>query len=104
MFRQGDLAYIKIDKLPESSVEPLNSGTIFSGGTGGHNHEFKGGNFYPVQEENVIGYLEAKDTTLLHPEHGEGEGSMKKGAIADGIYKVVRQVEQTHEGMVPVVD
>lgn len=104
MYRQGDLAYIAIDKLPEKLNAGFEEGTIFSGGTGGHNHDFKGGMFYPVNEDNVIGYLDAKDTVLLHPEHGEGEGVAKTGSLNNGIYKVVRQVEQTHEGMVPVVD
>lgn len=102
--RQGDIGYIEIDKLPKGVDAGFTEGTIFSGGSGGHNHDFKGGRFYPMEDENTIGYLEAKGTTLLHPEHGEGKTATKKGKIADGIYKVVRQVEQTHDGFKQVID
>lgn len=105
MFRQGDLGYLKVKSLPKKLNTSFEAGTIFSGGTGGHDHDFKGGKFYPVSdEENVVGYLDAKNTTLLHPEHGEGSGAVKTGTIEDGLYKIVRQVEQTHQGMVPVID
>lgn len=104
MYRQGDLAYIAIKELPKGVDAGFKEGIIFSGGTGGHDHSFKGGKFYPVDEQNVIGYLEAKKTMLIHPEHGEGKGAVKTGDIEDGIYKVVRQVEQTHEGMKAVID
>lgn len=103
-FRQGDLAYLGVDKLRELDVKPISSGTIFSGGTGGHNHDFKGGKFYAKEDGNILGYIEAKKTTLLHPEHGEGEGVIKSAVLPDGLYKVLRQVEETHEGFKQVID
>lgn len=103
-YRQGDISYIGTNVLPKLDTKPIEQGTIFSGGTGGHNHDFKGGKFYAIEDGNTIGYLEAKNTTLLHPEHGEGEAAIKTAQIEDGVYKVIRQVEQAHEGMVPVID
>ncbi len=69
-------------------------------GSGGHTHSFKNGTFYPKIEGNfIVGYLKAKGTILYHPEH-----TPKGEKIADQNYEVRRQVEVTHEGMIPVID
>lgn len=104
LFRQGDLGYVEVDKIPTLEVKPLTSGTILSGGTGGHSHDFKGGKYYPKEDGNILGYLEAKNTTLFHPEHGEGDTAIKSASLPDGTYKVLRQVEETHEGFKQVID
>ncbi|MDZ4228268.1 MAG: hypothetical protein U1E54_03405 [Candidatus Levybacteria bacterium] len=102
--RQGDLAFIKIQKLPVG-LKKSDSNIILLSGSGGNAHSFTGGAFYPkVEGEFIIGYLKTKDTVLLHKEHGEGKGELKKAKIDDGLYAVRRQVEMTHEGMRQVID
>lgn len=74
-------------------------------GVTGNNHSFDNGVFYEKKDGDfVIGYFEAKNTTLLHNDHGIQKGHTREAKIEDGIYEVRRQVEQTIEGMKPVQD
>lgn len=71
-------------------------------GSHGNHHSVDKGVLYFKKEDNFIfGYLEAKNTNLLHPEHQEKSG---KCPIEDGFYKLIKQQEHTPEGLVPVVD
>lgn len=97
--RQGDLAFIQIDKLPEN-IKKSDTNIILSVGSGGNPHSFKGGEFYTVDKHDfIIGYLKANKTKLYHAEH-----SPKGDAIEDGLYEIRKQVEITHEGMKQVID
>lgn len=97
--RQGDIALIKISKLP-TGLKASKTDTLLQNGSGGNPHTFKGGIFYPkVDGDFILGYLKAKNTKLFHIEH-----SPKGDKIPDGFYQVRKQVEITHSGMVPVVD
>ena len=98
-YRQGDLAFIQIEKLPKE-LKASKTDIVLQTGSGGNPHSFKGGTFYPkVDGDFVIGYLKAKGTKLYHIEH-----SPKGDKIEDRVYEVRRQVEHTHQGMVQVVD
>lgn len=98
-WRHGDVALIGISKLPVSLKES-NTNIFMSKGSGGHDHTFKGGKFYPkVKGNNVIGYIRAKDTVLYHEEH-----SPKGVPIANGVYEIRKQNEFTHEGLREVID
>lgn len=97
-YRQGDIGIISTDKLPEG-LQETKINTLLQEGSGGNPHTFKGGKFYAKQEDSLLGYLVADKTKLFHVEH-----SPKGDEIKDGVYKVIRQNEETHEGLKPVVD
>lgn len=104
-YRQGDVDFIQIESLPKD-LEKSSSNVILQEGSGGNPHSFEGGEFYPQLKGDTLGYLKANNTKLLHSEHGEilrGDG-LKEGVIEDGIYQISRQVEETHDGMKPVID
>jgi len=127
--RHGDLALIEIDKLPEG-LKQFKTKVIMRG-SHGHDHSFDNGKLYLKQVDSfVFGYLVAKNTILFHPEHGfknlgqgfeknrTGKGNigrpklkngfkktgLREAKIADGIYELRKQIEDTHEGMKPVID
>ena len=104
-YRHGDIGLFGIDKFPDKLKESKTK-TILAGGSGGHSHTINKGKLFFVSDAKVLGYLEAKDTTLFHPEHGEiikGK-RLKEAKIQDGYYQIKRQQEQTHEGMRAVID
>ena len=104
-YRHGDLALIGIDKLPEGLKK--SSSKVLMTGSGGNDHSFDNGEFYPHQEQpNIIGYFVANNTTLFHAEHGKvvkGK-KLRKAKIQDGNYQLRGQIEDTHSGMKPVID
>lgn len=102
--RQGDVAYIQIEKLPEG-LKAENTNIILEAGSGGNGHTFKGGKWYPKVNGQIVGYLEADNTILLHKEHGKDvKKELREITLEDGFYKVVRQVEITNKGIRPVID
>jgi hypothetical protein len=103
-YRHGEIALVKIDKLPEE-IRPSDS-EILMKGSHGHDHSFKGGIFYPFQKgEFVFGYLVANGTVLFHPEHGEGgENKLKEAKLPDGIYELRKQHEHTPDGLKQIID
>lgn len=99
-YRHGEVLLVKIDKLPEGLVSSKEK--IFMVGSHGNNHSIdKGILYFRKESEFAFGYLEAKSTSLLHPEHSPAKGKAK---IEDGIYQLIKQQEHTPEGLVPVVD
>jgi hypothetical protein len=102
--RHGDLALIKIKKLP-SGLQPSISCTLMQG-SHGNNHDVKNGAIY-LKDVNqfVFGYLTAgKNCTLLHPDHGAGDGAIKTAELPEGAYELRRQFEHKHESMEQVID
>lgn len=98
--RQGDLAYIQIKKLPKG-LEASKTDTILQNGSGGNPHTFVGGTFYPhIEGDFILGYLKAKNTKILHAEHGKKDGEK----IPDGVYEVRKQNEDTIQGLKQVID
>lgn len=103
IIRHGDLGLVEIKKLPKD-LKPSKTKILMIGNTGNH-HSFDNGVFYEKQEgQNIIGYFEAKNTTLFHNDHGEIKGQTREVKLEDGIYEVRRQNEETIDGMKPVVD
>ena len=97
-YRHGDVALINIKTMPK--LKETKTNVFMSKGSGGNDHTFTGGKFYPHTDgDNIIGYLKAKDTILYHAEH-----SPKGVKIKDGIYEIRKQNEFTHEGLREVVD
>lgn len=105
-YRHGDLALIGIEQLPEGLT--ASDSTVIMKGSGGNDHSFQKGIFYPKEKGQVIGYFEAKaGCVLLHPEHGKevikGQ-ALRQFSLPVGIYECRRQVADTHTGMRLVVD
>jgi hypothetical protein len=102
--RHGDCLLAETNSIPENAKKT--SSKVLMRGSGNHPHTFDKGTFYEISGDDfIIGYLEAKDTTLFHIEHGEDVGKkLREAKIADGIYEVRRQCEFTNEGMRPVED
>lgn len=98
-YRHGEILLKKIDKIPSGLKE--SNKKVFMVGSHGNNHSFDNGKLYLKEEENgVFGYLKAKGTSLFHPEHGGKDGE----SIKDGNYQLIKQVEYTPDGLVPVID
>jgi len=95
-YRHGENILIQINKLPEDAKKLKTN--IFATGSSNNNHSITTGTLYK-NEEGL--YLEAKDTSLLHPEHSPNAGDAK---IEDGFYQIKIQVEYTPEGLKPVID
>jgi hypothetical protein len=102
--RHGDLALIGISALPKNLTViaiPSTSKKLMTG-SGGNDHTFTLGTFYPNIDGQTLGYLVAVDgTKLLHPDHGAlvANSNLREVIVPAGIYQVVRQVEQTHDAM-----
>ena len=101
MYRHGEIGLLLVDNLPKGLKETKTN--LLMAGSHGNSHSFDKGKFYLKQEGLTFGYLVAKGTNLLHPEHGVGEG-IKKAKIKDGIYQLIKQQEYLPEGFKPVVD
>lgn len=105
IYRHGDLGLVEVEKLPDN-LEKSDSKILMTG-SGGHNHTFDHGEFYPHMNALVIGYLIASNRTrLYHPEHGIiiKDADLREAKIQPGIYELRRQHEDTNDGMRPVED
>jgi hypothetical protein len=110
-YRHGDCALIEVAELPKGLKKSTSK--VLMTGSGGHNHSFDSGEFYPktdnarIQKGTVIGYFVANNKTrLYHLEHGKvvkGK-DLREAKIQAGIYQIRKQVEYTHDGMKPVID
>jgi len=116
--RHGDLALIqeatidgkvvRFDKLP-ANLEAAKTDVLMKG-SHGNDHAFEGGTFYPTKDGRypfLIGYFAVmKNCVLRHPDHGEkAKGrKLRTAKVLPGVYGVIGQHEDTHTGMVQVVD
>jgi hypothetical protein len=75
-------------------------------GATGNSHTFKGGKFYQKNvDEFIFGYFEAKDTVLLHSEHGEKSNKkIKEAKLPDGFYELRRGNEIINKEMKQISD
>jgi hypothetical protein len=86
-WRHGEIIGVLINKLPDGLE--LSKSKVIMVGSHSNSHTIDKGELYFKKEgDYVFGYLVAKNTTLLHPEHGDKNGRAK---IADGIYKLIKQ-------------
>lgn len=109
--RHGDLGFFYEEngnpiKLPDGLKK--SESKVFMVGSGGNSHSYDNGDFYPIPEENfIIGYFVAfANTKLFHIEHGKKvlKNGKKFCEIPQKTYKLKRQHEETHKGMVAVID
>lgn len=98
-YRHGEILLLKISKLPNGLKK--SESKVLMTGSHGNNHSIDTGNFYPTNDGTTFGYLVAKNTHLLHPEHKEKSGYCD---IKDGIYQLIKQQEYTPDGLIPVID
>ena len=107
MIRHGDMGLVKVRKKDFPAKIKKSCAKVLMQGSGGNDHAFDAGTFYPHERGDfIIGYFHAKNTTLFHPDHGEkvkGK-TLLEMKLKDGYYEVRKQNEETHSGMRPVVD
>ena len=103
VYRHGEIAFIKTDSIPkEAKLKDTDNLLI---GSGGNSHIFKGGKFYEYENGIIFGYLETKNTILLHREHGDKQvGEFKQCKLPDGIYELRSGQEFTPDGLKLIVD
>ncbi len=103
IIRHGEIAFVKINKLPDGLKK--SESKVIMKGSHGNDHSFDNGIFYPkIDGAYVFGYLEASNTTLFHPEHGEGKGKMKSVKLNDGFYELRKQNEYINNELQQIVD
>ena len=127
--RHGDLSLIGIKKLPAKLIK--SDTKVLMVGSGGNDHSITQGKVYlkkdnpsakwggqilvnlgakgvknPATLVNHIGYVVApKGCLLLHTDHGEKKkGKTFREIPIEGIFGLIGQVEDTHDGMKAVVD
>lgn len=99
-YRHGEIALIGIDKLPDGLE--LSKSKVIMVGSHNNSHIIDKGEIYLKKEGDFnFGYLVAKGTSILHPEHSPKVGDAK---IKDGFYQLVKQNEFTPNGLVPIKD
>lgn len=99
-YRHGEIVLVKVGKLPDDLE--LSKSKVIMVGSHGNSHIIDHGELYFKKGGDfVFGYLVAKSTTLLHPEHGDKNGRAK---IEDGVYKLIKQNEFTPAGLIPILD
>ena len=103
VYRHGEISFVKIGTLPSDLTK--SDSKEFIKGSHGNSHSFDKGELYLKNVDSYIfGYFVAKNTNLLHPEHGEGKGKLKKAELPDGIYELRKQQEFVNSEMKPVID
>ncbi len=103
--RHGDLALVKVDKLPTGLTKAKTNVLM----TGSHNNDHSVTNcdvYFKNEDRFVFGYLKAnKGAELLHIDHGKGKkNQIKKAPLPVGVYQMRKQHEETHQGLTPIID
>ncbi len=105
-YRHGDLALTEIKELPKGLKE-IKTKTLMTG-SNNNPHNFDHGKVYFKNVDSFIfGYFVAENNTkLFHKEHGckVPANNLLVAKIKKGVYELRRQVEDTNEGMKPVID
>lgn len=103
--RHGDLALIPIKSLPKG-LEEADTDIIMTGSHGNDHKVINGKIFFKNVDIFAFGYLQAeKGCKLLHLDHGEkAKALLREAPLAEGIYELRKQQEETNEGMRPVQD
>ena len=107
ILRHGDLGLVPIEQLPKEIKTKASGSKVIMKGSGGNDHKIDKGLIYFCNHGKFdIGFLVAKDTTLMHPDHGTkcAKDVMRKAKLDDGVYGLIRQKEETNTGMKSVID
>lgn len=92
-YRQGDVFFIKIDKLP-IGVKKAKSTVLVYGESSGHSHRLVAGDVFKKGNEMFLVLNKASD--VVHEEH-------KSIRLPKGLYAVVRQREYLSSDMTRIV-
>src|SRR3990167_3511360 len=104
-YRHGDLAFVPVNSIPKWLEKATTE--VMMTGSGGNDHIARNGDIYFTDVDDfTFGYLRVKeDTKIYHKEHGDRKvNGLMEAKLHVGSYKLVKQHEDTHEGMKPVVD
>lgn len=89
MYRQGDLLFIKTDRINTDATKK-NDLVVLGSSITGHDHAITQGEVYarfPTWDDRASFYVSVPDgADLIHPEHGTIP-------LPAGVYKVIRQRE-----------
>jgi hypothetical protein len=103
LFRHGEIAFVKINELPEGLQK--SDSKIIMKGSHGNDHSFDNGVFYPkIDGSYIFGYLEAKNTTLYHADHGKDGGKLRTAKLPDGGYELRKQNEFINNELQQIID
>jgi hypothetical protein len=105
MYRHGEIGFLDIKELPKNLKDSQTK--IIINGSHGNSHSIDNGTLYLKNaNEYVIGYLVAKNTNLLHSEHGvKVKGNKKRVAkLPNGIYEIIKQNEIINNELKQVID
>ena len=83
--RQGDILFVKIEKIPER-MKVKQDNIIAEGEATGHKHLLVDGLLYQDERDRLFVNVEHEIATIIHNEH-------KPVTLPKGNYKVVRQRE-----------
>lgn len=102
-YRHGEICFETIETVPTGlNKEKQNE---IKKGSHGNSHSYDKGDLYFTNEnEYVFGYFVAKDTTLTHPEHGNGQGNLRKAKLPNGVYRLRHAVERVNGELKQVID
>jgi len=104
-YHHGEILFLESEKPKDLPVKS-ESNVIIKGHTG-NSHSFKNGIFYSIKkDEYIIGYFEAKETILLHIEHGEvkNEDKLMEAKLPDGFYEVRIASEYINGELKQIID
>ena len=86
-YRQGDLLFEKMDKVPKGRRKVRKDNIILRGEATGHAHRLKGGELFELWSWEPGLYIEIKTKgQIVHEEHAPIE-------LEKGFYRVIRQRE-----------
>lgn len=95
---QGELLFIKIDKLPENltEIKPEDNNYIVGHSETGHHHVVKYENnikYYQAANDNNIAYLVVDNTKGVKVEHQRSFDTHKSLELVPGVYQIRKQQE-----------
>jgi hypothetical protein len=104
MYRHGEIGLVLIDKLPTGLTK--SDSKVIMQGSHSNSHLIDNGELYFKNvNQYIFGYLVAKNTKLLHKEHGEtNKKGLRQATIPNGIYELRKQNEIVNSELKPVVD
>lgn len=102
-YRHGEICFEIIKELP-TGLKKEKQKEIKKGSHGNSHSYDKGELYFKNENEYIFGYFVAKDTTLTHPEHGEGGGKLRKAKLPDNIYRLRHAVERVNGELKQVID
>jgi len=103
-YRHGEILFVETKEIPQEA-KLKNTDTLMVG-SGNNSHQFKGGKFYEFNDKDYIfGYLEAENTILIHPEHGDNEKKgLMEAKLPNGIYELRKGREFINSEFRQIID